>query len=133
MFLILGALAAIAIPAFLGQRSKANDSKAKAEVRLMATTIETCRTENAGATFAGCDITRLRQIESTIPADADVPLFGAGSYVVQSSPADDTENLFRIIKVEGQTSRDCTLGAPAEAGGCNIGSQEAAEGVDGTW
>jgi hypothetical protein len=99
----------------------------------MATAIETCRTENDGDTYAGCGLPRLRQIEPTIPDDADVPLSDAQGYVVQSAPAEDTNNVFRILKEDGETERECTLGSGSDAGGCNIGGQDPAEGVDGTW
>src|SRR5689334_18465530 len=46
VMLILGILAAIAIPSFLNQRSKAQDSDAKANARTAQTATETCATEN---------------------------------------------------------------------------------------
>ena len=43
--LIIGILAAIALPAFLGQRVKAQDASAKSDVRSMISQMETCYTE----------------------------------------------------------------------------------------
>src|SRR3954454_21960506 len=45
VILIIGILAAIAIPAFLGQRSKGQDSSAKSNARNMLSQMETCFTD----------------------------------------------------------------------------------------
>ncbi len=45
VMLIIGLLAAIAVPSFLGQRDKAHDASAKTSVRTAATAIETFRTD----------------------------------------------------------------------------------------
>ena len=42
VILIIGILAAIALPAFLGQREKAQDAEAKSEARTAQTAFETC-------------------------------------------------------------------------------------------
>jgi type IV pilus assembly protein PilA len=42
VILIIGILAAIALPAFLGQRSKGQDSSAKSDARNMVSQIESC-------------------------------------------------------------------------------------------
>jgi len=46
VILIIGILAAIAIPAFLNQRTKAQDTHAKTAVRIARETLETYHTEN---------------------------------------------------------------------------------------
>ena len=46
VMLILGILAAIAIPAFFNQREKANDAQAKAMARTAETAMETYSTEH---------------------------------------------------------------------------------------
>src|SRR5579884_1261884 len=48
VILIIGILAAIAIPAFLNQRNKAYDSAAKSNLRTAATAEETYATDNNG-------------------------------------------------------------------------------------
>src|SRR6201996_2699467 len=48
VILIIGILAAIAIPSFLNQKGKANDSSAKELARTAQTTAETAGTENSG-------------------------------------------------------------------------------------
>ena len=42
VILIIGILAAIALPAFLGQRQKGQDASAKSQARNMASQIESC-------------------------------------------------------------------------------------------
>src|SRR5918995_6068406 len=46
VILIIGILAAIALPAFLNQRGKAQDTEAKTEARTMQTAMETYYTDN---------------------------------------------------------------------------------------
>ncbi|HEY2630744.1 MAG TPA: prepilin-type N-terminal cleavage/methylation domain-containing protein, partial [Solirubrobacteraceae bacterium] len=49
VILIIGILAAIAIPSFLNQKSKANDAQAKELARTAQTTAETIATDNNGS------------------------------------------------------------------------------------
>ena len=56
VILIIGILAAIALPAFLNQREKAQDSEAKSAVRTAQTAMETIYTDNQDYT-------------GTVPAD----------------------------------------------------------------
>ena len=62
--IIIGLLAAIAIPAFLGQRNKANDAAAKSLVRNGATAMEAFFSD--GNTYATATPTNLRTIEPNI-------------------------------------------------------------------
>src|SRR5215204_5116067 len=70
VMLILGILAAIAIPSFFAQRDKATDADAKSGVRTAQTAIETWATDNGGAyeTSGGVAPTavELQEIESTL-------------------------------------------------------------------
>src|SRR5687768_17360952 len=52
VILIIGILAAIALPAFLGQRQKGQDSAAKSNARNTVSQMESCFTQNE--TYAGC-------------------------------------------------------------------------------
>ena len=45
VILIIGILAAIALPAFLGQRSKGQDADAKSNARNMVSALEACFTQ----------------------------------------------------------------------------------------
>src|SRR5947208_3772003 len=53
VILIIGILAAIALPAFLGQRSKGQDSNAKSDARNLVSEIESCYTDKEN--YSLCD------------------------------------------------------------------------------
>jgi type IV pilus assembly protein PilA len=65
VMLIIGLLAAIAIPAFFNQRDKAKDASAKEAVRTAQTAIETYQTDNNGS-YTGADNAKLIAIEPTL-------------------------------------------------------------------
>jgi type IV pilus assembly protein PilA len=65
VILIIGILAAIAIPSFLNQKSKANDAQAKSLARTAATAAETLATDNNGS-YATVGTSSLNSIEPTI-------------------------------------------------------------------
>src|SRR5215218_3617843 len=65
VMLILGLLAAIAIPAFFNQRIKAQDAEAKSTVKTAQTALETYATDNNGS-YAGADRSKLKTIEPTL-------------------------------------------------------------------
>src|ERR1700742_1567035 len=89
VILIIGILAAIAIPAFLSQTSKANDSAAKTQVGTLQTTMETYAAENNGS-FTGATLAKLQEIEptlkdkSTAEAQAVVVETGGEGFTVKS-------------------------------------------------
>src|SRR6266568_1491161 len=72
VILIIGILAAIAIPSFLNQRSKGNDAEAKATTSTTATAMETCATDNNGS-YTNCSKASLESIEPSLN-DADARL-----------------------------------------------------------
>ena len=65
VILIIGILAAIAIPAFLSQKSKAYDSSAKTLAQTAQTAMETYATENNGE-YTGATAAKLKEIEPSI-------------------------------------------------------------------
>jgi type IV pilus assembly protein PilA len=76
VILIIGILAAIALPSFLGQQKKGQDASAKSNARNAVSQIETCFAEKE--TYVGC----------TIPADSGLPVgAAAGEVQVASTPA----------------------------------------------
>src|SRR5712671_6161993 len=54
VILIIGILAAIALPAFLGQRSKGQDASAKSDARNMVSQIESCFTDTQSYNDVQC-------------------------------------------------------------------------------
>jgi type IV pilus assembly protein PilA len=123
VILIIGILAAIAIPAFLSQTSKANDSAAKTQVGTLQTTEEACATENNGS-FATCNLAALQAIEPTLKdtstATATVGTLGAEEFTVKST-AKGSGDVYTLENNKCAITRTCT---PVSKGGCSAG---------GTW
>ena len=118
VMLILGILAAIAIPAFFNQKSKANDSKAKASVHSAQIAIETYSTDNNGS-YLGATAANLVAIEPTlkgVEAKLTIPVLAAKEYKIniQSSTA---SNFYVERKTNGEVFYKCT---PVNTGGCPI-------------
>ena len=113
VMLILGLLAAIAIPAFFNQRNKAKDADAKSSVRTAETAMETYATDNNGA-YTGATTAKLAAIEPTLNnagANLTVPAVAADSYTVQVKSQAGSGNLFQISRhANGTTSLDCGTG-----------------------
>src|SRR3981189_1902372 len=65
VILIIGILAAIAIPSFLSQKSKASDASAKELVRTAQTTAETYATDHGG-TYENITTKALHEYEPSI-------------------------------------------------------------------
>ena len=122
VILIIGILAAIAIPSFLNQRSKGNDAEAKSTAVTAAEAMETCATDNNGS-YTNCDLTAVRSIEPTLN-DAGTRLVvtpAASSYTVVVASSRDTTNVkFTISRASnGTTTRSCSVGGGLDKGGCN--------------
>src|SRR3954447_2384341 len=76
VILIIGILAAIALPAFLGQRSKGQDSNAKSDARNLVSEIESCYTDQED--YAKCDTTG--ELKNTgLPLQNGTPAASSGS------------------------------------------------------
>jgi type IV pilus assembly protein PilA len=130
VMLIIGILAAVAIPAFLNQKGKAYDTAMKSQVRSMQTAMESCSTDNTQgqAAYTGCDLTRLNSIEPTIPISGttvpDVTLQNSNnSYRIISQAALTTGNRYQITKqTNGVITRDCGTGSLANVGASGHGT-----------
>jgi type IV pilus assembly protein PilA len=116
VILIIGILAAIAIPAFLNQKSKANDAQAKELVRTAQTTAETIGTDNNGS-YKEVTKAKINEIEKSIPIsvpsskaaflkEAKEIESGAGYEVEAESPT--TKDTYTIASKSGTVSRTCT-------------------------
>ena len=120
VILIIGILAAIAIPSFLNQRGKANDAKYKSAARTAQTAMETYFTDKN--TYVGADATALQGIESTLndPTSFVISTTGlgvAGYTVTATSPTDATDTFSIIRAAGGAVTRTCGAGAKACNGG----------------
>jgi type IV pilus assembly protein PilA len=113
VMLIVGLLAAIAVPSFIGQRGKAHDAAAKTSVRTAATAIETYRTDNDGA-YTGATAAELDAIESTL-GGADLSIASASDDAYEIAVASETGNAFTIERHPDGTS-DFTCTDPSSYG-----------------
>src|SRR5258707_5692854 len=114
VILIIGILAAIAIPSFLNQKSKATDSSATKLSRAAFTMDETFATDHGGS-YTGMTIGELQAYEKTIPSCPNtsnaclktVSVPASGEYTV-TTEATDTHTFSVVHKAEGTTERTCT-------------------------
>src|SRR3954452_4130934 len=100
VMLIIGILAAIALPSFFNQRDKANDAKAKEYAHTAQVAMETYATDHNGS-YASADVSALRAIEPTLSsANLAVNSAGATGYdlTVTSSPTTQT---FSVVNTSG--------------------------------
>jgi type IV pilus assembly protein PilA len=126
VILIIGILAAIAIPAFLSQTSKANDSAAKTQVGTLQTTMQAYAIEHSGS-FVGATLTELQKIEpilkDTSTATAAVVGTPAAEGFEVSSTAKGSGNVYKLKNEKGAVTRSCTTGGTGNnGGGCASGS-----------
>ena len=131
VILIIGILAAIAIPSFLNQKTKANDSQAKSQARTAQTAEETLATDNNGSYASGNSTAALQNVEPTLNDTSGATLSGAAStattYSVTSTSSNG--NTFTIARAaNGTVTRTCTASGAPNSGGCHITS-----GTSGTW
>jgi type IV pilus assembly protein PilA len=129
VILIIGILAAIAIPSFLNQKGKASDAGAKELAHTAQVAIETCAISNNGTyNGAACNTpTALVAYEATIQTSAGngnawlsgVQTSGAyaGGYdVTTTSTNGDTFSIIR--SATGALTRSCSTATGAVATGC---------------
>jgi type II secretion system protein G len=123
VMLILGLLAAIAVPSFFNQREKAKDADAKAAVRTAQTAIETYATDNGGE-YTGAAAGDLQTIETTLN-DANISAVTVpdeNEYTVSVTSEGSAANVFSITRNDdGTVDLTCTT---AGTDGCPTG---------GTW
>ena len=118
VILIIGILAAIAIPSFLNQKGKANDASAKSQARTLQTAAETIATDNNGE-YKEATLANLEKVEVTLAdhgvATPTVPKAEAEEYEVQSE-SNTTKDKFKILRAKtGVVTRTCS---PGGKGGC---------------
>jgi type IV pilus assembly protein PilA len=116
VILIIGILAAIALPAFLGQRQKAQDTEAKTAVRTAATAMKTYYTDTQDYTAA--TVAKLVAIEPSLAQGqgATMALTGLAANAYTVTVTSKTGNKFNVIETSaGTATRTCTT---VGAAGC---------------
>ena len=120
VMLILGILAAIALPAFFNQKEKAGDAKAKETAHSLQVAMETCATDNNGEySAANCKQANLHKIETTIPeAAGGITVTPVGTGYTLTVENSLNKNTFTIKNAAGVMTYPCTK---EETGGCPKG------------
>ena len=126
VILIIGILAAIALPAFLGQREKGQDSDAKSNARNLVSHMESCfaQTQDYTNCETSSDVTESGLPVATGAGNVDVTAAGPSNYtIVATSKADSggANHTFTITKTAGKLVKPYTC-APANNGGCSGGT-----------
>lgn len=129
VMLIIGILAAIALPIFLGQQDKGKDASAKSNARNLVSHIESCYAETEA--YASCnnasalDPTGLPYSSSvsrgnvTVVSTSDTS--GSEGYTISSVGENDHE--FRIVKSGSTVTRTCDVDG-------NLGNTYTADSTD---
>jgi type IV pilus assembly protein PilA len=124
VMLIIGILAAIALPAFLGQRDKGKDSEAKSNARNLVSQIESCFTDTSK--YNSCTSTTALGTTG-LPLTNGLPSASSGEVGVEALDdsytvvaASKTGNDFTIEKSTGSgaVSRTCST-TGSTRGGCS--------------
>ncbi|HET9153594.1 MAG TPA: type II secretion system protein [Solirubrobacterales bacterium] len=126
VMLILGILAAIALPAFFNQKEKAGDAKAKENAHSAQVALETYATDHGGS-YATATVAEIKKIEPTIieatttgtgesaTTSEGIKLEGlsATGYTIKSYSSNG--HVFEIVNAAGAMSYPCS---PKGKGGC---------------
>ncbi len=115
VILIIGILAAIAIPSFINQKGKASDASAKELAHTAQVAMETCATDNAGSYSACNSVAKLQSYEATIQSQTTasgaylsaVSVPSGNQYSVTTTST--TSDTYTITRAQtGAISRTCT-------------------------
>ena len=123
VLLILGILAAVALPSFLSQKEKATDADAKEQVRTAQTAAEAYATDHLG-TYTGISVAEAQAIEPTLKDKSVTELTvaeatGEGKgYLVESKTIANGDTFSIERTGTGELVRGC---APEKHGGCPAG------------
>jgi type IV pilus assembly protein PilA len=112
VILIIGILAAIALPSFLGQQQKAQDSSAKSDARNSVTQVESCYADTQD--YTGCaTVAKLTGAGLTLVTAASG---GTDSYSISATSKSGA--IFTIAKATGTgvVSRTCAPAAKCSSG-----------------
>jgi type IV pilus assembly protein PilA len=124
VILIIGILAAVAIPAFLGQKSKASDANVKSDINTAQNAEETYSTSSAANGYASTQA-QLVAVEPVLsnafatPENMTLTNVAQNTYTITAS--DPNGVTFSLARgATGSISRTCNVPANTNAGGCNV-------------
>lgn len=111
VMLILGILAAIAIPAFFNQRDKAKDASAKSMARTAETAMETYATDHGGV-YTGVTPGALNEIEQTVADEASE----TDPYLTAATEEGTADKGWLLTVTSPRTENTFTIKRDAESG-----------------
>ena len=132
VILIIGILAAIALPAFLGQQKKGQDSEAKSNARNLVSQVESCNADGPANGYQDCDEpANLGSTGLNVAAAGTAPAsLAAGQVAVTASAATGftvvgrsrSDTHFSVIKngTTGVQTRQC--GGTMDTAGAGTGT-----------
>ncbi|MBX5470676.1 MAG: prepilin-type N-terminal cleavage/methylation domain-containing protein [Thermoleophilaceae bacterium] len=139
VILIIGILAAIALPAFLGQQKKGQDANAKSDARNLVSQVESCFADSANQKYTDCD--EPSELGSTglnvvtgVPGDGEVSVTAIDSgdgYVVAAKSKSGQYFTIRKDGKSGTSKRAC--GDTYTAGSDALGNTSGGCKSDHTW
>jgi type IV pilus assembly protein PilA len=126
VMLIIGILAAVALPVFLGQQKKGQDASAKSDARNLVSQVESCMADTGDGDYAKCDVkteleagnkTGLDLVDGTPTTGGTVGVHGAGTNTYAVTAKSKSGNTFTITKnaTTGVLGRTCS----GSGGACN--------------
>jgi type IV pilus assembly protein PilA len=132
VILIIGILAAVAIPAFLNQRGKAQDANTKSDINTAQTAEETYYTDSQAYTTNMPDLTNIESTLqsavggtenmtlSTTPAvSASIPAGASVQYGITANSQSGV--VYGLTKFsDGTVSRTCNTSSAANSSGCKV-------------
>lgn len=125
VMLVIGLLAAIAVPAFFNQTAKAKDSSAKSSLRHVVAAVEACRV--GASSYSDCDTAaELNNVEGLVFGTDEgnvgviVDANGFTAYAISKAKTNNLNHVYGWQKSGSTTSRICLDLAlqPLHAGGC---------------
>jgi type IV pilus assembly protein PilA len=129
VILIIGILAAIALPAFLGQQEKGKDAEAKSNARNLMSQVESCYTPKEDYRQCATEVDlggNLGIPYGTAPGEAEVTSAQQDSFTITAVSRATTggqNDTFSIVRAAtGQTTHSCTAGAGNNGAGCKNGT-----------
>jgi type IV pilus assembly protein PilA len=106
VILIIGILAAIALPTFLGQQKKGQDASAKSDARNAVSQVESCFVDEKD--YANCEKADTAMADAKLPASITVTPTAGATTTGYTVAADSPTNTFKITKnADGTYTRTC--------------------------
>jgi type IV pilus assembly protein PilA len=123
VILIIGILAAIALPAFLGQQEKGQDADAKSNARNLVSQVESCfaTEQDYTACKTAAQLPNTGLSLGTTPGSVSVTAATSNSYTIEAvskASSGGGNHTFDIVKDTTGTQRNCS---PGGKGGCPTG------------